>query len=84
MSSTDADPADHRFNPRTASPALQAAIADLARHTARPEAEFHGMTLGAAYELARDSYGEALPQFWQVWYAWREHSRQPPAPMGDL
>lgn len=83
-SSYDSDPGSHRFNVRTASPALKAAMADLARRTGRADAEFDGMELGTAYELATSTYSGELPQFWKVWQQWNLASREPPAAMGDL
>lgn len=81
---TDADPGDHRFNPQTASPALKAAVADLARQTARPEDEFAGMTLNELFRLVEDAYDDGLPEFWRVWQTWNARSFDPPAEMGDL
>lgn len=80
----DADPGEHRFNPQTASPALKAAIAELAERTGRPESEFAGMTLAEAYGLAASTYGDDLPEFWRVWQSWNASSLDPPADMGDL
>lgn len=77
-------PGGHRYNARTAAPALKAAIAALAQQTSRPLAEFDGITLGDAYELAVDAYGHELPQYWRVWQSWNAASSDPPAEMGDL
>ncbi len=80
----DSDPGAHRFNPRTAAPALKAAMADLAQQSGRPAAEFDGMSLGDAYRLACSTYGGELPAYWKNWQTWNLASQQPPAPMGDL
>jgi hypothetical protein len=80
----DSSPGDHVYNPRTASPALKAAIADLAERTSRPAGELAGITLGEAFELAQDTYGDDLPEFWRIWQSWNVASFEPPAAMGDL
>lgn len=80
----ESNPGTHRFNPKTASPALKAAIAELARETERAESEFDGLALGTLYELAATSYGGDLPQFWRIWQQWNIASKEPPAEMGDL
>ncbi len=80
----ESDPGAHRFNPKTASPALKGAVAELARETERRESEFDGMTLGALYELAATTYGDELPQFWKIWQQWNIASKAPPAETGDL
>jgi hypothetical protein len=80
----DSDPGEHRFNPRTAAAALKTAMADLARQSGRRDAELDGMTMGDAYDLACESYGDDLPAYWKNWQTWNVASRQPPAEMGDL
>jgi hypothetical protein len=83
-SNADADPGDHRFTPQTASPALKAAVTDLAGQTGRPESEFAGMTLNELFRLATENYQDGLPEFWRVWQSWQSSSFDPPAEMGDL
>lgn len=83
-STPDTDPGNHRFNPQTASPALKAAIADLAKRTGRAESEFADMALADAFQLASECYGDDLPDFWRVWQSWQSSSFDPPAEMGDL
>ena len=83
-SNTDADPGRHRFNPQTASPALKAAMADLAERTGRIDSEFTDITLAEAYNLATATYADGLPEFWRVWQSWNANSAEPPAEMGDL
>ncbi len=75
--------ADHPFVPRNASPALKAAIAELAARTDRPESEFNGMRLGDAYQLAVTAFGDELPEFWRVWNSWNDIP-ETPAEWGDL
>lgn len=75
--------ADHEFNPKSASPALKTAIAELAAKSARDESEFVGIRMGAAYDLAVKSWGEELPDFWKVWNSWNTASDEH-APWGDL
>lgn len=77
------DSAEHEFNPRAASPALKKAVADLADRTGRPESDFVGIRLGDAFALARQTYGDDLPEFWVVWQSWNDASDDP-APWGDL
>jgi hypothetical protein len=81
---SESGPGEHRYNPRTAAPALKAAIADLARMSARPLPDFNGITLSDAYDLAVQSYGDELPQYWRIWQSWNIASADPPADMGDL
>jgi len=75
--------ADHEFNPKSASPALKTAIAELAARSGKDEAEFVGIRLGDAYELAVKSWGAELPDFWKVWNSWNVASDDP-KPWGDL
>ncbi len=75
--------ADHEFNPRSASTALKAAIKDLAEKTGRTEADFAGIRMGDAYELAVESFGADLPEFWTIWNGWNT-APDDPAPWGDL
>jgi len=80
----DSGPGEHRFNARSASPALKQAMAELARESGRAETDFAGMTLQDAYDLAVETYPEQLPEFWRVWQSWNVAHEDPPAPMGDL
>ena len=80
----DSDPGSHRFNPRTAAPALKTAMAELAQRSGQSVSELDGMTLGDAYRLASSTYGGELPAYWKNWQAWNVASQKPPAPMGDL
>ena len=75
--------ADHEFNPKSASPALKTAIAELAARYDKDEAGFVGIRLGDAYELAVKSWGNDLPDFWKVWNSWNVASDDP-KPWGDL
>jgi hypothetical protein len=84
MMESDSGPGDHRYNPRTAAPALKTAIAELAQQASRPLPDFDGISLGAAYELAVETYGDQLPRYWRVWHSWNVASADPPADMGDL
>lgn len=82
-SAMDDSAADHEFNPRTASPALNRAMSDLAKKSGRPESEFLDIRLGDAYHLARETYGADMPEFWKVWNSWND-APEDPAPWGDL
>ncbi|MBI1311044.1 hypothetical protein GC176_07025 [bacterium] len=75
--------ADHEFIPRNASPALKAAIAELAAKSGRLESEFAGIRLGDAYNLAVEVFGDELPEFWRIWNSWNDMS-DTPAAWGDL
>jgi hypothetical protein len=75
--------ADHQFNPKTASPALKKAIVELAAKTGRDEAEFVGIRMGDAYDLAVGAFGADLPDFWKVWNSWNTASDEP-KPWGEL
>jgi hypothetical protein len=75
--------ADHQFSPNTASPALKTAIAALAEQTGRDEAEFVGIRMGDAYDLAVEAWGADLPDFWVVWNSWNTASDEP-KPWGEL
>ena len=77
------DTSEHEFDPHAASPALKQAIADLASRTGRPESDFVGIRLGDAFALAKETYGDQLPEFWRVWQSWNTASDNP-APWGDL
>lgn len=79
----DDSAADHTFDPRVAAPALKQAIADLADRTGKPESDFSGIRLGAAFQLASATYGDELPEFWKVWRSWND-APDDPAPWGDL
>ncbi|MDA0285307.1 MAG: hypothetical protein O3B13_01885 [Planctomycetota bacterium] len=75
--------ADHQFSPKTGSPALKKAIAELAAKTGRDEVEFVGIRMGDAYDLAVQAWGESLPEFWRIWNSWNT-ATDVPAPWGDL
>jgi len=75
--------AEHRFNRKSAAPALIQAMQDLAAHSDKSLDEMDQMRLGDAYELAVAVYGPNLPEYWQVWNSWNVLP-DTPAPMGDL
>lgn len=76
--------ADHQFSPKTASPPLKTAIQELATKTGREEADFVGIRMGDAYDLAFKAWGkDDLPDFWRVWNSWNTASDDP-KPWGDL
>ena len=75
--------ADHVYIQSNASPALKSAIGDLAQKTGRPDSEFESIRLGDAYQLAVNTYGDQLPEFWRVWNSWNQNSDSPAA-WGDL
>lgn len=75
--------ADHEFDPKTASPALKTAIAELAAKSGKDEAEFVGIRMGDAFDLAVKAWGADLPDFWKVWNSWNTASDEP-KPWGEL
>ncbi len=75
--------ADHIFNPKSASPALKTAIADLARNSGKLESELVGARMSDLFDLAVGTYGTQLPDFWRVWNSWNQ-ADDTPAEWGDL
>ena len=76
--------ADHVFHSQSASQALLKAMRALADATGRTAKEMEGMTLGTAFDLAVETHGDELPDFWVVWNDWNLSLDDPPAEMGDL
>ena len=76
--------ADHIFHANSASQALLIAMRELAETTHRTLKDFEGITLGAAFDLAVETHGDDLPQFWVIWNEWNLSHEEPPAEMGDL
>lgn len=74
---------EHVFVRRNASPALKRAMEDLAARLGRTIESLEGTTLGEAFRLACDVYGDALPDFWVIWNDWNT-APDDPQPMGDL
>lgn len=75
--------ADHYFTPKSASPALKTAVAELAAKLGRPESEFAGARLGDLFDQALSAFGGDLPDFWRVWNSWNQAS-DTPAEWGEL
>lgn len=76
--------ADHIFHSQSASLALLKAMRELAEATGRDLKVLEGITLGAAFDLAVETHGDELPQFWVIWNDWNLSLEDPPAEMGDL
>lgn len=76
--------ADHIFHASSASQALLKAMSDLADATSRTLKEMEGITLGAAFDIAVETHGDELPEFWIIWNEWNLALEEPPAEMGDL
>ena len=76
--------ADHTFHTNSASQALLQAMRDLAEATGRSLKELEGITLGAAFDMAVETHGDELPEFWRIWNEWSLALEEPPAEMGDL
>jgi hypothetical protein len=44
--------------------------------------ELEQTPLGQIAEMARETYGAALPEYWRVWHDWHDHGHA--QPMGEL
>lgn len=77
------DTAEHIYNPKSASPALKTAVAELAKNSGRLESELVGLTMGELFDLAIGAYGGDMPEFWRIWNSWNQAS-DTPAEWGDL
>jgi len=44
--------------------------------------EMEGMPVNEAYQLAVATYGDDLPDYWQVWHSWQQQPTK--IDMGDL
>jgi hypothetical protein len=75
--------ADHEFNPKTASNALNTAAAELAVKAGTSVDDLAGQRMGALYDLAVETFGAELPEFWVIWNGWNTASDDP-APWGEL
>lgn len=76
--------ADHVFHSHSASQALLKAMRELAEATGRALKDLEGITLGAAFDLAVETHGDQLPDFWVIWNDWNLSLEDPPREMGDL
>ena len=76
--------ADHVFHSNSASQALLLAMRQLSEVNRRSLKDLEGMTLGAAFDMAVETYGDELPEFWVIWNDWNLSLDEPPAEMGDL
>lgn len=76
--------ADHIFHTQSASLALQKAMRELAEVSGRALKDLEGITLGAAFDLAVETHGDKMPDFWVIWNEWNLALEDPPAEMGDL
>lgn len=75
---------DHVFHSNSASQALLKAMRELSEATGRTLKDLEGTTLGAAFDLAVETHGDELPEFWLIWNEWSLALEEPPAEMGDL
>ena len=79
----DETPDDNRFNRKeTAGTPLGAAVEELALKSGRELDQLEWLTMPQILELAQETYGEALPEFWRIWADWHRPDEQ--QPMGDL
>ncbi|HUY32386.1 MAG TPA: hypothetical protein VMV69_06365 [Pirellulales bacterium] len=77
-------PNDERFNRKEAAGTpLMSAVEELCRRNpGYTPAGMEQMTLGEIVELARETYGDRLPEFWRIWNDWNQPGLE--QPMGDL
>ena len=80
----DDSAADHIFHSNSASQALLKAMKELAEVTGRTIKDLEGIKMGAAFDIAVETHGDGLPDFWRVWSEWALALDEPPAEMGDL
>jgi hypothetical protein len=77
-------PGDGLFDRRDAAntTALMAAIDHLRKAAGRTLDDLEQLSLREIYELAADTYGQQLPEFWRIWHDWNLPGQF--QPMGDL
>lgn len=77
------NPNNENYDPEEADGTpLQRAVIQLAERLHMIESEFSSWTMGDILREAEATYGDELPEFWQVWKDWTKS--EPPKPMGDL
>lgn len=70
------------FQPRTAPQPLRAAVEALCAERGATLDEMEQLTLGQIAQLARETYGTQLPEYWRIWNDWHDNGRI--QPMGEL
>ena len=75
---------DELFNRRDAAntTALLAALDDLCQITSQTLDDLERFSMREIYDLAADTYGQQLPEFWRIWHEWNLPGQF--QPMGDL
>ncbi len=73
---------EETFDHRSAPTPLFDAVTALCQDSGRTIEEMEKCTLPQIADLATETYGERLPEFWRIWLDW--HRPAPPAPMGEL
>jgi hypothetical protein len=63
---------DEKFSRRDAAntKALMAALDDLCQATGRTLEDFERLSMREIYDLAAETYGQQLPEFWRIWHEW--------------
>ncbi|UUO07640.1 hypothetical protein M4951_04870 [Blastopirellula sp. J2-11] len=61
---------------------LYDAVAELAEKLQRPLPAMEELTMGQIFALAKQQYGDHLPEFWVRWAEWNEPGQMDA--MGDL
>jgi hypothetical protein len=76
------NPNEERFDEGDCGAALLTAVRQLAVDCGTTLEEFKGPTLAHIALRARETYGDGLPEFWDVWESW--HAPDSTPEMGDL
>jgi len=73
---------DLKFDSRRAPKPQLLAVTELAEKLGRELTQMDTLTMGEIVELAKQTYGKKLPDYWQVWLDWSQNNDRPE--MGDL
>jgi len=73
---------DMPFQRRSAPEVLRAAVEQLCQKRGMLIEELEQTPLGQIAEMARETYGAEMPEYWRVWHDWHDHGH--PQPMGEL
>ena len=75
---------DELFNRRDSAntAALMAALNHLCQTSGRTLDDLEQFSMREIYDLAAESYGQSLPEFWRIWHDWNRPG--PCQAMGDL
>jgi hypothetical protein len=73
---------DDVFQKDKAPAALRQNVEQLCRDTGRTLEQMENLPLQSLYQLAQQTYGAELPEYWRIWKDWHENDQI--QPMGDL